>query len=449
MAYANYFVVLGQVDGDVVVSDGSSSYKVNYSFDCYSSSFREGDTIYIDSYFSPSYGDKIIVDSLYGDDVCEVVSSETLDLKLFKVVEVLDSSDNVILEDKYGTQYLVEYGIGCLSMWRYANKTIHVDVGGSFLDGISDDLYLFDSEDDCRVWDAEQLDSSRGSFSGGSGYSYTAPVSASTACPANSSSANGKCTCNTGYVANGAVCITETQGCQNKYGANSYGTPGYCHCSSGYQFNEAKTSCVPSPKPAAAPPLAADPIAMCMQQLGPQGIVTGQNTCGCLSGYELNAQKNYCVLKPPSAPPAAAPVAAISPETSPRESSSSNFDVPSQEIERLNERGVIISAAAFRECPSTKCKIIRYYAEFSQVSITGKYKKENWYRIAGTTDAGGAGQQVVGWIYGSLVKQENNVDESAQMGGTTSAGVNREPPQQPSEGVVTRIWRAIRSWFGN
>ena len=62
---------------------------------------------------------------------------------------------------------------------------------------------------------------------------------------------------------------------------------------------------------------------------------------------------------------------------------------------------------------------------------------------------GGAGQQVVGWIYGSLVKQENNVDESAQMGGTTSAGVNREPPQQPSEGVVTRIWRAIRSWFGN
>lgn len=53
-----------------------------------------------------------------------------------------------------------------------------------------------------------------------------------------------------------------------------------------------------------------DLIEICMQKLGPHGIVAGQNKCGCVSGYVLNDQENYCVLPPIPAVQAKAPVTA-------------------------------------------------------------------------------------------------------------------------------------------
>jgi hypothetical protein len=157
----------------------------------------------------------------------------------------------------------VEYGIGCgLSMWRYEGKTIDIDIGGSFLDGIGDRIYLFDSGRDCKVWDAKDLGSSGGGFSGGSTYIPPAPTTPS--CPANSSFVNGQCTCNAGYTANaeksaciqilscpeGFVlntsnqCITYTQSCQtvNNNDPNIFGTKGEngkinCNCISNYYWN--------------------------------------------------------------------------------------------------------------------------------------------------------------------------------------------------------------------
>ncbi len=118
------------------------------------------------------------------------------DLKKFFVIKVLDSSDEIIVEDNWGDKYLVEYGIGCLSMWRYEDEYIYIDTG-LFLDGIGDTIYLFDSDDECRVWDAEEIDSSS-SYHGGY---YSAPAIPS--CPVNSSlNSNGQCQCNAGYKAN-------------------------------------------------------------------------------------------------------------------------------------------------------------------------------------------------------------------------------------------------------
>lgn len=170
-----------------------------------------------------------------------VQTTQALNLKRYFVVKVLDTSDNIIVEDSYGDQYVVEYGIGCLSMWRYEDKYIYIDIGGSFLDGIGDTIQLLDSDDECRVWDVEELESSNSSY-----YyiptpppSYTPPPTKY--CPLNSYlSTDDKCHCNSGYVVLNNSCVTYTQACQNLYGINSYGDKDYCYCNMDYSFDENK-----------------------------------------------------------------------------------------------------------------------------------------------------------------------------------------------------------------
>lgn len=262
---ATYYTVLAPGISDIIVTDGNSAYKINYSFECYSSDFSAGEIILIDSSFSPSFGDKIIVQGLTGTKACKVTYSDDLNLKPYYVTKVLDSGDDVILRDKFGDQFLVEYGIGCLSMWRYEGKTINVDIGGTFLDGISDQIYLFDSDDSCKVWDAEEI-GSPGSY-GASPPNY-APTSSSyqSTCPLNaheSPTDTTKCQCNTGYQTNAAKdgCIlapikTNDQVCQADFGINVSwdGTKTAdgnlnCNCKSGYQWNAGRTACVVQPPP--------------------------------------------------------------------------------------------------------------------------------------------------------------------------------------------------------
>lgn len=271
---SNYkgFIVEKVGSPKILINDGYSQYLIEHDYDCYDSDFHEGETIYIDTYYSPAYGDKIII-SNYSNTVCEITASDDVNIKQYYVEDVSDSKDEIIIQDKKGYRYLVEYGIGCLSMWRYENKNIDIDIGGSFLDGISDRIYLFNSDDDCKVWNAEELNSGDSSNYYG-GYSETTKT---ITCPINSSNVSGQCICNNGYKANSAgtgcelpltcsansslgsdnkcycnsgyansgnTCITYDQNCQNKYGPNSYGDKNYCYCSSGYKFNESRTSCI-------------------------------------------------------------------------------------------------------------------------------------------------------------------------------------------------------------
>ena len=52
-------------------------------------------------------------------------------------------------------------------------------------------------------------------------------------------------------------------------------------------------------------PPSPDPIDVCIQKLGPEGMVASQSTCGCADGYTLNDQRNSCVkivVPTPAAP---------------------------------------------------------------------------------------------------------------------------------------------------
>ena len=93
-------------------------------------------------------------------------------------------------------------------------------------------------------------------------------------CPANASLVGSSCVCNDGYMANGSVCITYTQNCQNQYGINSYGDKNYCYCSAGYEMNSSKTACV-------------------LSSVCPENSTKIGNNCLCNTGYLM--KDNVCI----------------------------------------------------------------------------------------------------------------------------------------------------------
>lgn len=309
-AYAvKTFIVEKGGSNKVLITDGTSEYVIEHDYNCSDSDFYDGTTVYIDTSYSPSYGDKIII-SGYSDTVCEVTSVEDVNIRKYYVDKVLDSEDKIIVTDKNSNQLLVEYGIGCgISMWRYEGKTVDIDIGGSFLDGIGDRMYLFDSDRDCKIWDAEEISSSGSSYYVPS-TTYIPPVSTPTSCPSNSSltatgcvcnsgyitdstkaycvvkplttiscpanasNVGGNCKCNAGYTASGSLCITDTQSCQNQYGTNSYGDAQNCYCSTGYEWTTDKKSCVIKSVPVV---VNIEPAPTCNISFTPKIVEVGKN----------------------------------------------------------------------------------------------------------------------------------------------------------------------------
>lgn len=272
---AKTFIVEKGGSDKILVTDGVSEYVIEHDYNCYDSDFYDGATIYIDSYYTPSYGDKIIIPG-YSNTVCEVTSADEVNIKRYYVDNVFDSEDKIIVSDKSGTQFLVEYGLGCgLSMWRYEGKNIDIDIGGSFLDGIGDRIYLFDSGRDCKVWDADELSSGNSYSSGGTS---NIDELLKSACPANSQYLNGQCFCNDGYVASGNTCIKNVA-CP----ANSTKVGQGCVCNDGYVFKN--NQCVTHTEDCR--------LTFGDHVIGSKGN-TGNSSCNCDAGYIWNSTQTAC-----------------------------------------------------------------------------------------------------------------------------------------------------------
>jgi len=76
-----------------------------------------------------------------------------------RVMKVLD--DNAIISRKNGESYLIEKGVGCLSLWRYEGKMVIVSSPSIFL-GVGSKLIIPDADQECRIWDSERLEGSVG-----------------------------------------------------------------------------------------------------------------------------------------------------------------------------------------------------------------------------------------------------------------------------------------------
>ena len=73
------------------------------------------------------------------------------------VLKVLDDSGSkVVIIRRTGERYIVEYGVGCLSMWRYEGKAIIINSPGLF-GGIGSNLILPNEQQTCRVWNLDTI----------------------------------------------------------------------------------------------------------------------------------------------------------------------------------------------------------------------------------------------------------------------------------------------------
>ncbi len=143
----------------VLLVDSSKAYLVTYGYGCYSWDMNYGSSVYIDTYSSPGIFNTMYVPGILSTSSCSISNSKTLyNLQEFELIEEFNSNSLIILKDSRNKIYIAEYGIGCgLSLWRYEGKTVHIDIGGTKLDGIGDTMYLFDDNSDCIIWNAEQI----------------------------------------------------------------------------------------------------------------------------------------------------------------------------------------------------------------------------------------------------------------------------------------------------
>jgi hypothetical protein len=65
-----------------------------------------------------------------------------------------------------GNVYLINKGVGCLSLWRYEGKRVLIDSPGLFL-GVGSKLLIPDANQECRIWNSTLVDSGRSSTMSG------------------------------------------------------------------------------------------------------------------------------------------------------------------------------------------------------------------------------------------------------------------------------------------
>lgn len=138
----------------LILSKGSSFYKTDFHYGCSFSSSDRGKTVDIDSLFSPSYDSVAIVAGLFSSETCTVSSSSSLNLTKYSITDHLSGS-KIIIKNDYGSKYLLQYGIGCLSL-SYTIDSIYID---GILPGFLSTIYHFEDNESCSVVDSDSISS--------------------------------------------------------------------------------------------------------------------------------------------------------------------------------------------------------------------------------------------------------------------------------------------------
>src|SRR5258708_23079061 len=72
------------------------------------------------------------------------------------VSKVLDSSDQVIIRRRNGEVWLLEYGVGVISIWQYEGKAVLIKSPGIF-GGVGSEIILTDDDENAPIWNAEEI----------------------------------------------------------------------------------------------------------------------------------------------------------------------------------------------------------------------------------------------------------------------------------------------------
>jgi len=77
--------------------------------------------------------------------------------------KVMDSDYKAIIERSNGDMYLIEYGVGVLSLWRYEDKYAYIDSPGLFA-GTGSTIVLPDIDQEAHIWNCEEMNGNNASL---------------------------------------------------------------------------------------------------------------------------------------------------------------------------------------------------------------------------------------------------------------------------------------------
>ncbi len=75
-------------------------------------------------------------------------------LESVTVLRVLDN-DKVIIQRRFG-RFIVDYGVGCLGMWRYEGRTIILASSSAYYISVGSN-FILPSGDTCHIWGSDQI----------------------------------------------------------------------------------------------------------------------------------------------------------------------------------------------------------------------------------------------------------------------------------------------------
>ncbi len=88
--------------------------------------------------------------------VLVLTSSVQASVEAVYVRKVLDSSDQVIIQRRNGEVWLLEYGVGVISIWRYEGQAVLIKSPGIF-GGVGSEIILTDDDESAPIWNAEEI----------------------------------------------------------------------------------------------------------------------------------------------------------------------------------------------------------------------------------------------------------------------------------------------------
>lgn len=280
------------------------------------------------------------------------------------------------------------------------------------------------------------------------------------------------CGCKDGYTSKNGVCVSYDQSCNLSYPNTVFDkidSAGIriCDCQNGYVWNDQRTSCIVAP--------VVDHDKQCKEKW-PNSSLIGQY-CDCGNGYQWNQDRTQCVVVTPKE-------TIIEPETSDSPddvtkllkelenlkdtisnlNTSNNQEANTQEKVKsnnfiFNETKVknfdskvsttLKMSAAFRDCPSKGCDVIRYYVEGANAILVAGYDNNDWFKTEMRDDNGSL---LIGWMHNSVLNKfeipnkskikDSSYQFSSLSNNTSTTAIERKNSERKS------AWKRIKGFFG-
>jgi len=114
--------------GEILITDGTYYYQIDYNyFDCSFDSLDEGNTLYIDTYFSPSYGDDLYYEDDYGNSYLCSVSNfpDSITFDSYTILYSLGYDGLLVSDGSY--EYIVDTSYDCSFSYSDEGDVIYID----------------------------------------------------------------------------------------------------------------------------------------------------------------------------------------------------------------------------------------------------------------------------------------------------------------------------------